>query len=167
MAFYVNSSNLGVDLNNTSSTQLFALGTTVEGSDGTLWEYVNASTSVSQYAVVAINQSGTCAMASVVDAVSGLQLAVAQAAFAASEYGWVPIRATGGENTQMKVLCSSTMSGGSSLYVGLRTGVVSIQASSSATVQGIIVLGASGVDHTLTTSLACIITWPKCKYQGT
>lgn len=166
MAFYVSSSTIGVDLNNTSTTALFALGMTVEGSDGTMWEYVQASTSVSAYAVVAINSSGTCAMASVADAVSGLQLAVAQNAFAANDFGWVPIRGTGGENTQMRVLCSSTMSGGNALYVGTRTGVVSIQASSSSTVKGITVYGASGSDHALTTSLAAVITWPKCNYSG-
>ena len=166
MAFYVSSSKLGVDLNTTSSTALFALGEMVEGSDGTIWEYVNASTSVSAYAIVAINASGTMAMASVADAVAGRQLAVAQAAFAASEYGWVPIRGTGGANNQMRVLCSSTMSGGNALYVGSRTGVCSIQASSSATLVGVMVYGASGADHALTTSLACIISWPRCNYSG-
>lgn len=166
MAFYVSSSKLGVDLNTTSTTALFALGEIVEGSDGTIWEYVNASTSVSAYAIVAINASGTMAMASVADAVAGHQLAVAQAAFAASEYGWVPIRGTGGANNQMRVLCSSTMSGGNALYVGSRTGVCSIQASSSSTLVGIMVYGASGADHALTTSLACIISWPRCNYSG-
>jgi len=166
MAFYVTSSVIGVDLNSTSTTALFALGATVEGSDGTLWEYVTASTSVSAYAVVAISTSGTCGMASVLDAVSGLQLAVAQNAFAANDYGWVPIRGTGGGTNQMRVLCSSTMSGGNALYFGSRTGVVSIQAPGSATAQGITVYGASGSDHATTTSLAAVITWPKCNMVG-
>ena len=166
MAFYVSSSKLGADLNTTSPTALFALGETVEGSDGTLWEYVNASTSVSAYAIIAINASGTMAMASAADAVAGLQLAVAQTAFAASEYGWVPIRATGGATNQMRVLCSGTMSGGNALYVGSRTGVCSIQVSSSATLHGVMVYGASGADHATVTSLACIVSWPKCNYSG-
>ena len=164
MAFRVSSSRIGVDLNNTSTTALFALGETVEGSDGTLWEYVQASTSVSAYAVVAIAQSGTCAMASVVDATSGRQLAVAQNAFAANDYGWVPIRGTGGGLNQMRVLCSGTMSGGSALYVGSRTGVVSIQVSGSATLRGVVVYGASAVDEATVTSLPCVISWPRCSY---
>ena len=166
MAFFNNSSLIGVDFNTASTTQLFALGTTAEGSDGSLWQYVVASTSVSAYAVVAINVAGTCAMASVVDAVSGLQLAVSQIAIPASSYAWVPVHGVGGPNGTFKVLCSATMSGGNALYVGSQTGVVSIQASSSATVQGITVYAASGADHATTTSLACVISWPKCTYNG-
>lgn len=166
MAFYSRSSIIGVDLNSTSTTPNYALGTMTEGSDGSLWQYVNASTSVSAYAVVAINQSGTMAMASVADAVAGRQLAVAQNAFAASDYGWVPIRGTGGQNNQFKVLCSSTMSGGNALYVGSQTGVVSIQASSSATVKGIMVYTASGSDTATVTVMSCVISWPKCNYSG-
>jgi len=166
MTFYVNSSTIGADLNNVSTTQLFTLGSTLEGSDGTIWQYVNASTSVSQYALIAINASGTMAMASAADAVAGLQLAVSQQAFTASSYGWVPIHGTGGTSSTFKVLASSTMSGGNALYVGTKTGSVSIQASGSSTLTGIIVYAASGVDHATTTSLACVITWPKCNYSG-
>ena len=166
MAFYPSSSLIGADLNNVSTTQLFVLGTTMEGSDGTLWQYTQAITSVSAYAVVAINPSGVCAMASVADAASGLQLAVAQVAIPASSYGWVPVHGVGGASGTLQVLCSSTMSGGSALYFGTRTGVVSIQASGSATANGIIVYGASGTDHALTTSLPCVITWPRCNIAG-
>ena len=164
MTFYVNSSTIGADLNNTITTKLFTLGSTLEGSDGSIWQYVVASTSVSQYAVVAINSSGTMAMASVIDATTGRQLAVAQNAFAASEYGWVPVHGGGGVSSTFRVLVSATMSGGNALYVGSQTGVVSIQASSSATVKGIAVYAASGADHATVTSLACIISWPRCNY---
>jgi hypothetical protein len=166
MAFYNNSSLIGVDFNSVSTTQLFSLGTTAEGSDGTIFQYTQASTSVSAFAVVAINAAGTCAMASVLDAVQNLKLGVSQIAIAANEYGWVPIHGTGGATGTLKVLCSATMSGGCSLYVGSRTGVVSIQASSSATVRGIVVYAASGSDHSTTTSLACVLTWPKSNYLG-
>lgn len=171
MAFYSRSGLLGVDLNVTTTGQMHQLGSMVEGSDGTLWQYVQAVSAVSAYAVVAIGQStasssGIMAMASVADAVAGYQLAVSQQAFAASEYGWVPIRGTGGQDTQMRVLCSSTMSAGNALYIGTKTGSVSIQASSSATVKGIMVYGASGADEATVTSLPCIVSWPRCNYSG-
>ena len=166
MAFYQTGSVLGADLNNTSTSAGFVLGSTVEGADGTLWQYVVASTSVSQYAVVAINSSGTMAMASAADAIAGRQLAVAQSAFAASEYGWVPIRGTGGDQNQFKVLCSGTMSGGNALYMASETGKVAIQTSGSSTLQGIMVYAASGSDVATVTAMGCIITWPRCKYSG-
>ena len=166
MAFYQVGSGIGVDLNNTSTSQGFGLGATIEGSDGTIWQYVTASTSVSQYAVVAINSSGTMAMASAADAIAGLSLAVAQSAFAANDYGWVPIHATGGDQNGIKVLCSGTMSGGNALYVASETGKISIQTSGTSTLKGITVFSASGSDVSTVTAMACVITWPKCRSFG-
>ena len=64
-SFSLNSSTIGVDLNNASSTALFAVGTHVLGSQGTEWVYVQANTSIVGQRMVAY-QSGTftCGMAS-------------------------------------------------------------------------------------------------------
>ena len=164
MAFYNNSSLIGVNFNTTTTTQLFTLGTTTEGSDGTLWQYTKANTSVSAYAVVAITPSGACAMCSIGDAVLGYQLAVPQIAFAASEYGWVPVHGVGGANSNLKVL-AATMTA-TSIYISATTGRLSYTESGSATIHGITIYGASGSDVGGVTSLACILTWPKCNIVG-
>lgn len=58
MAF-VNSSVIGVDFNNPSSTALFALGTEVLGSQASEWTYVVATGTLTTGQLVAIFPSGT------------------------------------------------------------------------------------------------------------
>ena len=45
----VTSSIIGVDLNNAGTTQLFALGTKVFGTDDSEWEYILASGSTADH----------------------------------------------------------------------------------------------------------------------
>lgn len=163
MAFYVNSSTIGVDLNNSNSTQQFALGSVVTGSDGTVWQYVNAATAVTAYQVVAISTSGTMGKCSVADAMAGMQLAVAQNAFAASDYGWVPIHGTGGPGTTMKVQVSATNTQNVAIYIATSTGNISTTAS-SATIAGIAFQTATVTAGI--TAYAAIVSWPKCLGAG-
>lgn len=163
MAFYVNSSKIGVDLNNTNSTQQFALGEVVTGSDGTIWQYANAATAVTAYQLVAINTAGTCGKASVADAMAGMQLAVAQNAFAASDYGWVPIHGTGGPGTSMRISVSATCTQNVAIYIATSTGNISTTAS-SATIAGIALQTATVTAGI--TNYACIVTWPKVLGAG-
>ena len=86
------SSVIGVDLDNTSTTQLFALGTHVNGNNNSEWVYVQASTSVTAYKVCAFNNAYAMGMASATDVLNGLQLGVAQTAFASAAFGFIAIR---------------------------------------------------------------------------
>jgi len=165
MAFYSNSSKLGIDLNSASSTQLFALGMTTRGSDGSMWQYVCASSTVSAYSVVVVNSSGTMRMAVLgdVDAGGGFQIAVAQNAFVTSEYGWVPFHG-GAAGSQFKVKVSGSATLGAVLYMATTSGNVSITAAASATLKGIVLATASAWSGV--TSQACILTWPKVNTVG-
>lgn len=154
---------IGVDLNNANSTQQFALGSMVTGSDGTIWVYAQAATAVTAYQVVAVNASGTMGKCSIADAIAGYQLGVAQNAFAASDYGWVPIHGTGGPGTTMKVQFSATNTQNVAIYIATSTGNLSTTAS-SATVQGVGLQTATVTAGI--TSYACIVTWPRCNYTG-
>ncbi len=56
---FVNSSVIGVDFNNPSSTALFALGSEVLGSQGSEWTYVVATGTLTTGQLVSIFPSGT------------------------------------------------------------------------------------------------------------
>ena len=166
MAFYSNSSLVGVDLNNSSTTQLFALGTILSGSDGSIWQYVQAASTVSAYSVVVIGVSGSVQMMdqrAQADATAAWQLGVAQTTFAPSAYGWVPVHGVGGLNGPFKVKVSGSVSTGLMLYFGSGSGNVTISATTSATVAGIAVQTVMDTASTAVTAAPCIITWPKSR----
>jgi len=169
MAFYTNSSKLGVDLTQASSTQNFAVGDTIRGSDGSVWQYAQAATTVSAYSVVAINASGSMNMATLtaLDSSSGgYQLAVAQFTFAPSDYGWVPVHGVGGPGGTFKVKVSGSVSAGVALYIGTASGNITITAAASGTLDGIAVVTAMDTANTAVTAAPCIITWPKTRSLG-
>lgn len=168
MAFYPNSSTVGVDLNNAGSTQLFALGSIVNGSDGSIWQYVQAGTTVSAYSVVAISASGTANMCVLgdINGTDGVQLGIAQNTFAPSDYGWVPVHGVGGGNGAFKVKVSGSVSAGLMLYIATASGNVAITAATSGTLAGIAVVTASDTADTAVTAMPCIISWPKPRTTG-
>ncbi len=169
MAFFVTGSKIGVDFSQSSATQNFGLGDTVRGSDGSIWQYVCAATTVSAYSVVAVNQSGTCNMAVLANldnTTGGYQLAVAQFNFAPSEFGWVPVHGTGGPGGTFKVKTSGSVSAGLMLYIGTASGNLTITAAASGTIDGIAVVTAMDTASTAVTASPCIITWPKTRSLG-
>lgn len=89
---YVNSSTIGVDLNNQSATALFAVGTHVLGNNDSEWVYVQAQTTISGVSWVAYNATFSAGMASAGDVTAGLGIALANATISASSYGWVAVR---------------------------------------------------------------------------
>ena len=157
-SFSVNQSTIGVDLNNTSTTQLFALGTKVFGTQNSEWVYVQAATSVTAYKMVYVNGTFTVGMASGGDLISGLgQIAVAQNAFAASEYGWVCFRAD-----RVGLMCTGSVSVNNQLFLAASstpTGICSISASASGTIVGVSLVTV--VDTANATVHSAVLTWPR------
>lgn len=124
---------IGVDLDNTSTTQLFALGTHVMGTNNSEWVYVQiGATAVTVYKAVAFNNTYTCGMASGSDVLSGLELGVAQTAMATSAFGWVAVR---GNSLGVLGSGSSTLVAQGIYLHG--TGLIDNQQSASVTLQGI------------------------------
>lgn len=164
MAFYTNSSLIGVDFNSVSATQLFALGTIAKGSSGTEWVYCRAATAVTAYKAVVINGTFTCAMPSVSDSlgtVTAGRLGWAQTAFAVSDYGWIPVNgvvygmATG--SVTLTVSSSPLAVGASAVSTGML-----VQSSASATVQGITPYAfGSGGQTATATAMQFILSWPR------
>ena len=154
------SSVIGVDLDNASSTQLFALGTHVMGTNNSEWVYVQVGTStVSAYKVVAFTGTFSVAgHASTTDLLNGLQLGVAQTAMATSSFGWVAIRGIGlGVMTTNSA--TATAQGIFLAASSATTGVLSNFTSASGTVAGISFVS---VAQTATmTVTGCTLTWPR------
>ncbi len=162
--FYLNSSTIGVDLNNGNATALFALGTHVLGNNGTEWVYVNAATSIIGLSVCAINTvSYTCGMASAGDIIAAGQLAFAQTSISAQAFGWVAIRGLG-------LTCRATGSCTAPTTLGVfvagdsaTTGIIGVRNSASGTIAGV-----KFTDTTLTTSTGTgyatlDVTWPRAR----
>ena len=159
--FTVNSSTVGVDLNNGNATALFAVGTHVLGSNGTEWVYVNANTSIVAQRMVAY-QSGTftCGMASGGDLITlGSVIALSQTSISSGAYGWVAIR--GVALTVVSTASCTTPQILVTLAAAAATGMLSTSISASGTMAGI-----SVIDATLSTSAAggtivVNMTWPR------
>lgn len=163
MAF-ATQSMIGVDLDNSGTTQLFALGTHVLGTSNSEWVYVQiGATLVTAYKAVAFNASFTCGQASGLDLLNGLQIGVAQTAMATGAYGWVAIRGEG-----IRVLTTNTATAvAQGIFLaasGATTGVFSNFTSASGTVAGIAFVSVAGTSET-TVALANL-TWPRGAAPG-
>lgn len=88
MAF-VSSGQLGADLTSTSTTALFALGTTLQGTDASEWVYVLAGEALTIYSSLAVTQAYSASMLTNTNAVTNNFYATNQIAFASADYGWV------------------------------------------------------------------------------
>ena len=157
-SFNVTQSTIGIDLNNTSTTQLFALGTKAFGTNNSEWVYVQAATSITAYKCVAFNGLFTCGMASGGDLIGGIaEMAVAQNAFAASDFGWVCRR-----GDRVGVMCTGSVSVANQLFMAgssTPTGICSISASGSNTIYGISLVTV--VDTANATVHSAIVSWPR------
>lgn len=158
-SFNVNSSTIGVDLNNQSTTALFALGTHVLGSNDSEWVYVQANTSINGKTMVAFNAAGTCGMASATDLLNGLQLASAQTSISSQAYGWVAVRGAG-LTVQTTGSCTATAQGIYLAASSTPTGVLSNVASASGTVAGIAFTNVTNQTATSTYTVATL-SWPR------
>ena len=164
--FSSNSSLIGVDFNNASSTALFAEGTHALGSNGTEFVYVQAATSIVRQRMVAY-QSGTftCGMASGADLVTnGYVIANAQTSISAQAYGWVAIRGVG-----LTVASSGSCTTGPAIIITLAaagsTGFLSTSVSASGTMAGISVIDATQSTSAAGGTIVVNMTWPRTYTQ--
>lgn len=153
--FVSNSPTIGVDLNNTTTTANFALGSRVNGSSDTLWVYVNANGAISAGDCVSINATGTATRATQATLYAKAnEVAFAQNAFADQEYGWVARNGLG-----LTIAVSATVSASATLYLATTSGKLS-DVASSGTFVGI---GIAGVSTTATTTTTTgTLSWPRC-----
>lgn len=95
MAATVNSSMIGVSLTTYTTTAQFALGSTVLATDGSMYQYVQASENISQYGAVAIyGKTNTVrlletSIANAAGVLNARAVGFAQTSIASAAYGWV------------------------------------------------------------------------------
>lgn len=164
--FAINSSVIGVDLNNGNATALFSVGTHVLGSNASEWVYVQAATSIVANRMVAY-QSGsfTCGMASGGDLVTnGFVIAASQTSISSGAYGWVAIRGVGLTITST-ASCTTGPVIGVFLAAAAATGMLSTSVSASGTMAGISVIDATLSTSAAGGSITVNMTWPRTYTQ--
>ena len=164
MANYPSQSKVGVDLNNPGSTQLFALGEMCEGTNGSVWVYVEAGTAITAYKCVAIPGTYTCGMASATDILKGSRLGYAQSAFTSGQFGWVPIAGgTFGVLTTGSVSLSTQISVAAS---SLTTGTTSTVTTGSGTIQGLVFVSVAQTASATVSGAVLSFPKPLLNHQG-
>ncbi len=130
--FNTTDGSIGVNLNATSTTQLFSLGLEVRGNNNTLWVYCKAQTAISQYDFVTMDTSYNANSMMAANVKAGQQIGSAQIAFAALDYGWICISGSGlfmgvMTSTQTSVPCiPSHVTGKIDTTAGVAAGVTCI-----------------------------------------
>jgi hypothetical protein len=162
----VNSSLIGANLASSDSTALFALGTTVDTTDGGLYQYVQATSTLNTGQWCVISSVGSAYLgqtARLTANAEGIMLAWAQGLINQSEYGWV---ATRGRN--LYIMCTGTCTAGSELGFGFSANsgrLQSIAAVGAAnTVLGVFITTSAS---TATQSVAVgTLSWPRAVTMG-
>jgi len=84
----ISSSLIGVNINAYTTTADFELGTQVMGTDGSLFEYIQAASALSGFNAVAINADGVASNVTTTLAATQKKIGVVQISIAVSCYGW-------------------------------------------------------------------------------
>ena len=134
-----------------------APGTRIAGTDGTEWIYVRAAAAIGRYNYVTVDESfrARAGTKSAVD--DGHVIAIAQAAFATGEHGWV---ATAGQGAALKVNVLARCAADRQLYTTATAGMLDDLATGQTKVSGIVITAAAGSSAT---SRPAIVAHPRAE----
>ena len=118
-----------------------APGTRVAGTDGTEWIYVRAAGAIARYDYVTIDEAFEASAGTKAAVDVGHAIAVAQAAFARGEYGWV---ATAGQGAALKVNVLARCAKDAALYTTAQAGKLDDAKTDQTRVAGIAITAAAG-----------------------
>jgi len=144
------SNMIGVSLEYTDASPSFAVGTTVNLSDGGQAVYVRASSDVAQYSAVSVRVDNTVVPITTTNSANSKVVGFAQASIASAYYGWVQI---GGKPVvKLAASCLPAVP----LYTTATAGTLDDAPVSGGLVAGIVALTtASGA-----TALTCVAGYP-------
>ena len=147
------SNMIGVSLEYTDASPSFAVGTTVNLSDGGQAVYVRASSDVAQYSAVSVRVDNTVVPITTTNSANSKVVGFAQASIASAYYGWVQI---GGKPVvKLAASCLPAVP----LYTTATAGTLDDAPVSGGLVAGIVALTtASGA-----TALTCVAGNPQRK----
>jgi len=161
---FVSSSMLGVDLQNASTTQLFALNTKILGTNDSEWHYVLATAILATGQFVQIFANGTAAIITTAmwggagaDGTTGmLDIGCAQFTVSAGQYAWVAKR---GNN--MFLRCSGTVPPGNVAFEASGTLVSSLLAGDGLTALGCMIYASASTAGVSVTS--GMLSYPRAR----
>lgn len=162
MAF-VTDGMVGVDLtlttpvpaiagNNDGIGGLYALGTRVTASDGSVWVYVQAEAAIAQYSWVAIDENFEAVLGTKALADAGHMVGFAQVAFADDDFGWVCVH---GANISVRVLASCAAD--VQLYTSGTAGALDDTSGSQTLIRGVVLVAAA---TSTASTRECIANYP-------
>ena len=151
----MNGSMIGVDFANASSTQQFTLGTTVLGTQDTLWVYVECNSVMVTGDVCAITTGGTAnrVITSGGQSSDNQVLCFPQTSATSGQFAWAAQK-----GAPIYVQVSATCNPSAALYVATTSGKLSTTSASS-TIGGCVLLAVSGT--ATTAAVLANVTWPK------
>lgn len=154
---YATGSLIGADLNNTSTTQLFALGQTTLANNGARYMYVYFATAVTAYCAVCVTTGFTATSGGTTNLLAGMNLAWTQATAANADYGWVAYEGHVGVMTSGSA--TATPQGVYLPGASGTAGIISNNYSASGTLQGVFF---TSVAQTATATVTgAILFWPR------
>lgn len=156
-ARYAQSSKIGVDLNNFSSTALFTLGDKAVGDSGTEYLYCHFATGATAGKAMVYSQGFTATGGDATNLLLGFGIGWVQATVSASTFGWLAVRGA----VAVMTSGSATVSPNGVFLPGASgtTGIVSVNYSASGTLAGI---AFTSIAQTATATLTgAILTWPR------
>jgi hypothetical protein len=143
---------LGPGFAQEDSSAKHTLGTRVQGTDGTIWQYCLAGEAIAAYDCVAIDEDHTMKKMTKALADDGHRPGFAQMAFTNAYYGWVAIH---GSNINVTVLGSCAAD--AALYTSATSGALDDSATSQTEIHGLVIVASAA---TASTNKECIANTP-------
>lgn len=117
----------------------FALGTTLNGSNGTKWMYVHAATAITQYDAVGVSEDYEASALTKAMADDGWTIGFAQVAASDNDFFWLAIEGRG----NISVRCAGSCAADVSLYTTASAGKLDDTSASQTKIQGVVGITAS------------------------
>lgn len=147
---YATNGTLGVKFSDTHTDAKFTLGQQVTGNNGSIWIYIQASASITQYDAVRIDSGYKIGQLTIDTGKQPVSVGFAQVAFSTADYGWVML--AGKPLVRLAADCEPSLA----IYATATGGVVD-DATVSTMIQGLVadtsVTGA-------TTAATCVANFP-------
>ena len=158
---YATGSKLGVDVNNSSTTQQFTLGDRTEGTQDSMWVYIEAAQALTTGQIVTMTTGFTATPAITAAALTAANAFIAfpQVAIASGSFGWAALR---GNNMYVRVSGTTSLSG--VLYVAVTSGALHTTSASS-TLAGVAMIANTSATAVVQAVLANL-TWPRFTNAG-
>jgi hypothetical protein len=159
MAFLTDGT-VGADLDAATSAGKFALGDIASGDKGSLWMYVQASTTIGQYDFVGVDEDYKANPLTSTAAAAGHVVGAAQIAVPISEYFWLALQGRGNINGKVASSCAADVA----LYTTTTAGVLDDSATATQTlVEGVVIVTTQSSTTGLASGTELIATYPRGK----